>query len=154
MIKQVIDEVIIQMSEKLFSCGLSRYQLNDASILAESIVLITFRDRIIKGKGNKLLSILNGLSTSGKTAFIDNFIQKLSKKIIEKQLINSYKIALIERLQMNSISASSIASEVMPDILKSIIVVFIKVRVDERTLFKIVNDGMPMHRSIQEEMGE
>jgi replicative DNA helicase len=145
MMKEVIDETITQMSEKLFSLGLSRYQLNDASLLIETVMLIAFRDRFINGKGKELLFILNDLGASGKTAFIDNFIQKLSKKVIEKKLIASYKITLTERLQMNNTSASLIANEVIPEILKSIIERFCRERIQESTLVKMINNGLPLH---------
>jgi hypothetical protein len=151
MIKEIIDETLVQMNEKLYGWGLSRYQLNDASLLAETIVLLAFRDKLINRKEEELLSILNGIGTSGKAAFIHNFVQNLSKNIIEKRLIANYKIALTERLQMNSLSATTIAQATMPEILKSLIRKFSRGNINEENLSRVINNGLPLYSSISEE---
>jgi hypothetical protein len=148
MIKEIIEETMLGMSGKLFALGLSRFQLNDSFSLAETTVLLVFRDKVMSGKTQELLNILNGVSAPGKIAFVQNFIQDFSKKGMEKKLVKNYRTHLAEKLQMNDLTATLIAEAAIPEILKSVIGTFSKINVCENKLAELVNEGLPLHPAI------
>lgn len=139
MIKETIQQTVEQMSPQLVARGLASHQIKDATMLAELVVFSAFRDKITREKQAELLVLLNSESTP-KISILQRVKQYLFKDLLEKGLVKSYKIELTDRLQMNSISASTIAKSLMPAILKSIITKTSKEIVNEKRLFSMIND--------------
>jgi hypothetical protein len=136
------------MSVKLISYGLQKVHLKDAETLAETALLVVFRDEIKKGKTQELLNLLNGHQAQGKIAFILNFLAGLFQKSMEEKLMLAYKLELTDKLQLNSTSAEIIAQTVMPAMLKLCVEVFSKTNTNAVSLAKMVNDGLPFDSSI------
>jgi hypothetical protein len=148
MIKTIVEDTMDAMEEKLISYGLLKTHLKDTEALAETTLLLFFRDKIINGETQELLNILNGSQALGGMAFVHNFLLDRSKKSMEKKLKNNYKEELSEKLQMNSTSAALVSHAVMPEIVKACIQVFSTANINARRLAKMVDDGLPFHPPI------
>jgi hypothetical protein len=148
MIKAILEETLKKMSGKLFSLGLPDFHQKDAALLAESTFLQVFRYDIIKGKVEKLLGILTSKRTSEKTDIIQKVVLALSKKSIERRVVDNYKAELINKLQMNTEAASLVSRAAIPEMMRSLVERFSKEGVCKNTLAKIVDEGLPLHPHI------
>jgi hypothetical protein len=147
-IKKIIEETMKGMSGKLFPLGLPAFRLSDAALLAEAAILFAFREKLANGKTPELVNLLNGNRSSGNIAFVQNFIQDLAKKSLERSLVSNYRMLLIDKLKMNYTLASQVSQTAMTEITKSMFELFSNIHIDEEDLVKIVDEGLPFHLSI------
>jgi hypothetical protein len=148
MIRIIIEETMAKMSRKLFSLGLPNYCLKEAAWLAGTTVLLAFMDKMATSRAHQLINLLNGGCSPGQIAFIQNFIQDLSIRFLKKNLIDDYKANLINKLQINSSAASAVSQTVIPEIMKSMLEIFSNINVDEQSLAKIIDEGLPLSTSM------
>jgi ABC-type siderophore export system fused ATPase/permease subunit len=147
-IKAMIEEIMVRQNRNFYSMGLPNFRLNDAAGLAETTVLLTFRDKMLKGKTEQLLNILTGKRILGKLAFIQNFVQDLAMSSLEESMVIRYKQELVTRLQVSNSTALQVSKEAMPEIMKSMVERFSKAGVCKDSLAKLVDEGLPLHPRI------
>jgi hypothetical protein len=148
MIKSIVEEIMVSKSAEFFSLGLPSLHLKECAELAETIVLLTFRDKIVNGKGQDLLRLLNTGQSLGKMAFIQNALLEIARNSMERKLVDGYKIELINRLQVNSTSAASVSKAAMPGILQSIMKTFSNANINAKDLTKMIDDSLPLSPKI------
>jgi hypothetical protein len=147
-IKVIVEEAMQGMSEKLFRLGLPPLHWGDAVMLSETTILLAFREKMTNGETPELVSLLNGDHSMSLVAFVQNHFQGRSKKSLEGNLMSSYKMRLIDKLQLNHATATLVYKTTIPQVMQSVFEVFSKLNVNPPALAKIVNDGLPFYAPI------